>query len=226
MPRAPAAKEVSDQTRMSSGSATRPSSLSRSEHLRLHPERAALALGVPERLAARGGAGDVAAVEVAPGLAALARLDPGVAEDLDLGGGEPVVAAFRRHVGDGAGDAVGGDQVLRIDGADGVDAPLHLAVEVVALEGEPVEAFRVGADLDRGLDVLPFGVAVAVPGLGERRRGCRTSPSASRGRRPWCRGCSRRRASSWSRSRRRSRTCRGGRGSGWRARSGRRRRLP
>ena len=138
------------------------------EHLRLHPERAALALGVPERLAARGGAGDVAAVEVAPGLAALARLDPGVAEDLDLGGGEPVVAALRRHVGDGAGDAVGGDQVLRVDGADGVDAPLHLAVVVLALEGEPVEALGVGADLDRRLDVVPLGVAVAVPGLGER----------------------------------------------------------
>ena len=164
------------------------------EHLRLHPERAALALGVPERLAARGGAGDVGAVEVAPGLAALARLDPGVAEDLDLGGGEPVVAAVGRHVGDGAGDAVGGDQVLLVDGADGVDAPLHLVVVVLALEGEPVEAFGIGADLRPAARCRPTrrGRSGARP-----RRGCRgrrTSPSASRGRRPWCRGCSRRRA--------------------------------
>jgi hypothetical protein len=52
---------------------------------------------------------------------------------------------------------------VRIDTANGIDAPLHLAVEIVASELQPVDAFRIGSHLDRRLDIVPSAVAVTVP---------------------------------------------------------------
>ena len=138
------------------------------QHLRLQPERAARPLGVPPRLAAGGGARQVGAEPVLPRLEAAAARHPGQPVDLDLARREPVVAAVRRHVGDGAADAVRSDQAVPVDGANGVDAPLHLPAVVVALEGEPVEVLRIGRDLVGRLNVVPVGVGIAVPGLGQR----------------------------------------------------------
>ena len=119
---------------------------------------------MPERLAARRGPGEVGAEKVAPGLVALAGGDPGIAVHLDLRGRQPVVATTRRHVRDGARHAVRDDQVAVVDAADRVDAELHLPVEIVPLELQPVEALGIRCYLPRRLDVLPFGIAEAVPG--------------------------------------------------------------
>ena len=138
------------------------------EHLRLQPERTAGTFGVPPLLAARGGAGDVGPEEVLPGLEAAAARHPGEPIELDLAGGEPVVGAAGRHVGDGAAKTVRRDQAVLVDGPDRVDAPLHLAVVVVALELEPVEVFGVRRDRGRRLDIVPLGIGVAVPVTPER----------------------------------------------------------
>ncbi len=102
--------------------------------------------------------------------------------------------------------------------ADRVDAPLHLAVEIVALEGQPVEALGIGGDLHRRLDVVPLGIRVAMPDAGQRVEVAVFRPQPDAERRPWPAGCSPRRRRSCTRSRRRSRSAPGGPCSGWRAR--------
>src|SRR5262249_27007834 len=99
---------------------------------------------------------DVDAVPGFPRLCPFPSLDPGIAIELNLRRCQPIVTAMRSHVRYGTRNAVRGNQALAVDRPNRVDAPLHLLVEVLTLELQPVDALRIGCHLDGGLDIVPF----------------------------------------------------------------------
>ena len=138
------------------------------DDLALHPQRTGVRLGVPERLASRGRADEIHRVQLLPRLVAVSTGAPGQAVRVDLGGGPPVVRPTRRGTGEAGSDAVGSEQVPRVERAHQIRPPAHQPVRVVLSEREPVQ--HVGERLDgaRRDHVRPVGVAVAAPRLAER----------------------------------------------------------
>ena len=93
---------------------------------------------------------------------------PGVAIALHLGRRAPVVGAPGRHLGQAAGHAVGRNRAIAVHAADQLDTAAHPAVGVVQAELEPVDHVRVSAQMPGRHDVLPLGIAVAVPRFAQR----------------------------------------------------------
>ncbi len=129
------------------------------------PHGPALELGVPERLAAAARTHQVHGLHQLPGLGRVPLLHVGQAVGLDLGGRAPLVGAAEGVVVERRGLAVRADQRVGVNAPDQVDPPLHVLVEGILAEGDPVQALGIGRERPRRLHLRPVGVAVAAPGL-------------------------------------------------------------
>ena len=197
MPVAPPANEIRFQRRTSSGSVMRPSSRGRPvtwgciqsgpacasacqngfAPLPARPAGAPVAAPPPARPAGplRPGPDQVDGVPLLPRLVALARGDPGEAVALDLRGGAPLVAGAGRHVGQAGGDAVGRRRGGR-GRARGWSPRASASGGRRCRCGSAASPARPGTApaMRGGVDVLPPGDGVALPGPADARAACRT----------------------------------------------------
>src|SRR5579883_1348590 len=94
------------------------------QHLRLHPQRASLRFGVPERLSLCAAADQIDSLKLLPGLVAFAGGYPGESPGVDLRCRTPFVVRRGRQGLQRAGDAMRGDQMPGIEFAEEIHSPI------------------------------------------------------------------------------------------------------